>query len=321
MVKVSIIIPIYNVEAYIERCVHTLFEQTLQDIEYIFVDDCTPDKSMEILLRVMNDYPDRKVAVRIIHHMKNQGVSYSRIDGMKAATGKYVIHCDTDDWLDLDLYEKMYEKAEAENADITVCDFVSEYSNGQSSMPISCSVNGTPRQLLANMHNESFYCMLWRSLIRRDLIERYDLYPVPHVDLWEDVYVTLRAYYYANKVVKIENAVYHYFVNNQSLTANSAKPKHYKDMQATINLLEEFFAEKKDFNSTLLLSFWKLLAKSTLLTSSGFDPKRWKQEYKEVHPYILSIKSIPYKTRFLYKLTSISTLPIQFIMWIKKHIR
>ncbi len=321
MVKVSIIIPIYNVEQYIERCARTLFEQTLQDIEYIFVNDCTPDNSVEILLRVLEEYPDRKPMVKIINHEQNQGVSCSRIDGMKAATGKYIIHCDTDDWLDLDLYEKMYKKAEAENADITVCDFVSEYSNGQSSMRISCSVNGTPKQLLANMHNESFYCMLWRSLIRRDLIERYDLYPVPHVDLWEDVYVTLRAYYYANKVVKIEDAVYHYFVNNHSLTAKSANPRHYQNMRETIRLLEDFFSEKKEFDSTRLLFFWKLLAKSTLLTTSGFDPKRWQQEYKEVHPYILSIKSIPCNTRYLYKLTSISTLPIQLVMWIKKLIK
>lgn len=319
--KLSVVIPIYNVEQYIERCVRTLFGQTLQDIEYIFVNDCTTDNSVKIVENVLEEYPNRKPMVKIINHEQNQGVSCSRIDGMKAATGKYIIHCDTDDWIDLNLYEIMYNKAESENADITVCDFVSEYSNSQNSTRISCVINGTPNQMLANMHNESFYCMLWRSLMRRDFIERYNLYTIPHVDLWEDVYVTLRAYYYANKVVKIEDAVYHYFVNNKSLTAKSANPKHYQDMQETIRLLEEFFSEKKEFDSTLLLCFWKLLAKGTLLTSQGFNPKRWKHEYKEAHKHIMQIKAIPLLTRFQYWITARTTFPISQLMFLNNKMR
>jgi len=318
MYKLSVVIPIYNVEQYIERCVRTLFEQTLQEIEYIFVDDCTPDNSISILQKLIEEYPSRKDAVTILHHETNQGVSCSRIDGMKAAIGKYIIHCDTDDWLDLELYEKMYMKAEVENADVTVCDFVNEYASGESILT-SCTIGGTPKQMLTNMHKESFYCMLWRSLIRRDLIEKYNLYPVAHVDLWEDVYVTLRAYYYANRVVKIDDSRYHYFVNNQSITASSANPKHLEDMQKTIIFLEEFFSDKGDFDSTMLISFWKILAKSTLLTISGFNPQRWQKEYKEVHPYILEMKSIPRNARCLYKLTSFTTLPIRLLMWLKLH--
>lgn len=317
MAKVSVVIPIYNVEAYIERCVRTLFEQTLQEIEYIFVDDCTPDKSVDILQKVMEDYPERKDAVRIIRHEQNLGVSCSRIDGVKAATGKYIIHCDTDDWLDLDLYEKMYCKAEAEDADITVCDFINEYSDGTSVRTL-WTPQGTPREMLENMHNNSFYCMLWKALIRRDFLEQNNLYTIPHVDLWEDVYVMLRSYYYANKVLKVEDAVYHYFVNSNSLTSNSANPKHYQDMQTTITHLEQFFSDKKDINSTMLLNFWKILAKSTLLTRAGFDPIRWRNEYKEAHPYILRMKAIPSVTRYMYKLTSISTLPIRLAMWVKE---
>ncbi len=315
--QISVIIPIHNVEQYIERCARSLFEQTLQDIEYIFVNDCTPDRSIQVLLRVMEDYPNRKPFVKIINNEMNQGVSCSRINGMKAATSKYIIHCDTDDWLDLELYEKMYLKAETENADITVCDFINEYSDG-SSARTSCEITGTPKEMLANMHNRSFYCMLWRSLMKRELIERYDLYTIPHVDLWEDVYVTLRAYYYANMVVKVEDACYHYFVNNQSITATSAKPKYYQDMQKTIELLEKFFSNKNDFDSKLLLSFWKLLAKSTLLTTSGFNPNRWQKEYQETHKYILQIKSIPLSVRYLYKITTVTTLPIRVLMWLKK---
>ena len=100
MVRVSVVVPIYNVSQYIERCVRSLFEQTLQDIEYIFVNDCTPDASIAILEKLMEEYPARKKQSQVIHHEKNQGLACSRIDGVKVATGKYIIHCDSDDWVD-----------------------------------------------------------------------------------------------------------------------------------------------------------------------------------------------------------------------------
>ena len=106
MPKVSIIIPVYGVEKYIERCARSLFEQTLDDIEYLFIDDCTPDKSVEILKRVLEEYPHRKSQV-VIHRMEqNSGQAKVREWGMQNATGEYVIHCDSDDWVDIHMYER-----------------------------------------------------------------------------------------------------------------------------------------------------------------------------------------------------------------------
>lgn len=124
MSKVSVIIPVYGVEKYIERCARSLFEQTLGDIEYLFIDDCTPDKSIEILKKVLEEYPQRKSQV-IIHHMdKNSGQAAVRKWGMQNATGDFVIHCDSDDWVDTDMYRAMYEKAIEENTDVVVCDYI-----------------------------------------------------------------------------------------------------------------------------------------------------------------------------------------------------
>ena len=109
MPKVSVIIPVYNVEKYIEKCARSLFEQTLDDIEYIFIDDCSPDNSMLVLSKVLKSYPKREAQVRIIRNPENKGVAYSRTIGMKAATGEYMIHCDPDDWVDKELYQNMYK--------------------------------------------------------------------------------------------------------------------------------------------------------------------------------------------------------------------
>lgn len=97
--KVSIIIPIYGVELFIERCAISLFEQTLDDIEYIFVDDCTMDKSVQILQGIIAKYPQRKDNVFIIRHERNKGLASARKTGLKFVHGEYVAHCDSDDWL------------------------------------------------------------------------------------------------------------------------------------------------------------------------------------------------------------------------------
>lgn len=122
MPKVSVVIPVYGVEKYIERCARSLFEQTLDDIEYIFVNDCTKDRSIDILNEVINDYPARKQQIRIVHHEKNKGLPFARQSGWQVATGEYVANCDSDDWVDLNLYEMMYKEAIEKNADIVVSD-------------------------------------------------------------------------------------------------------------------------------------------------------------------------------------------------------
>ena len=114
MPAVSVIIPVYGVEKYIERCARSLFEQTMEDLEYIFVDDCTPDASMDILARVMDDYPARRCQVKVLHNEVNRGLAYTRRRGVEASTGDYIIHCDSDDYVEKDIYEKLYAKATEE---------------------------------------------------------------------------------------------------------------------------------------------------------------------------------------------------------------
>ena len=144
-VKVSVCIPVYGVEKYIERCARSLFEQTMRDgIEFIFVNDCTPDKSIEILEKVLAEYPHRKKQTQIINHEKNSGLVAARKTGLAHATGEYIIHCDSDDWVELNMYEKMYHAAKAADADMVYCDYVKElpdntirkYSGGEATTAI-----------------------------------------------------------------------------------------------------------------------------------------------------------------------------------------
>ena len=121
MPEVSVCIPVYGVEKYIERCARSLFEQTMTDgIEFIFVNDCTTDKSIEILERILAEYPGRQAQTKIIHHATNKGLVAARNTGLAHATGDYIIHCDSDDWVDLNFYESLYKKAVETGADVVV---------------------------------------------------------------------------------------------------------------------------------------------------------------------------------------------------------
>lgn len=104
--KVSIIVPIYGVEKYIERCARSLFEQSFKDIEYIFVNDCTTDASMSILASVIRDYPGYNI--HIINKKTNEGLPQARKTGVIASTGEYIMHVDSDDWLEPKAIEKLY---------------------------------------------------------------------------------------------------------------------------------------------------------------------------------------------------------------------
>ena len=127
--KVSILVPVYNVAAFIEKCARSLFEQTFADIEYVFVDDCSPDNSVEILQRVLEDYPERKSCVKILRHEVNKGVSSARNTALRNASGDYVFFVDSDDFLELDAIALLLDKAKGTNVDIVLCDIKNLYNN------------------------------------------------------------------------------------------------------------------------------------------------------------------------------------------------
>ena len=117
-INVTILIPVYGVEKYIERCARSLFEQTYRDIEYLFIDDCTPDKSIDILKNVMAHYPERASHVTIIRHDVNRGLAAARNSAVANCKTEWVLHVDSDDWLERNAVELLVNKQEETGADI-----------------------------------------------------------------------------------------------------------------------------------------------------------------------------------------------------------
>ncbi|EKF9488800.1 glycosyltransferase family 2 protein, partial [Vibrio cholerae] len=128
--KVSVIMPVYNTELYVERAMISLMEQTLDDVQFIIIDDGSKDNSLSIIKEVITRYPSRKDQITLISR-ENRGVAATRAQGMDLATGEYVIHLDSDDWVERDWLEAMHTKAVQDNADVVICDYSLIYKHGK----------------------------------------------------------------------------------------------------------------------------------------------------------------------------------------------
>lgn len=218
MPKVSIIVPVYGVEKYIERCARSLFEQTLDDIEYLFIDDCTPDNSIEILKNVLEEYPHRKNQV-IIHRMeKNSGQAAVRKWGMLNATGDYIIHCDSDDWVDVTMYEKMYKMALEEGSDVVVCDYM--VTDGESTQNIVKACQSVkPFEFLENMLLQRDPWSLCNKLFKKTA---YYKIVYPDNSMGEDMAMSIQLITRCRHMAYIPEPLYSYYFNPESITKNNS---------------------------------------------------------------------------------------------------
>lgn len=226
MPKVSVIVPVYGVEKYIERCARSLFEQTLDDIEYLFIDDCTPDRSIEVLKNVLEEYPQRQSQV-IIHRMeKNSGQAAVRKWGMQNASGEYVIHCDSDDWVDTGMYQRLYEKAKKEDADVVFCDYFA-YRNEKCKYVISKNINDPSKStILKRLLTESSLNNVWSVIVKKDLFTNIVF---PNDNQSEDRTIVIQLCLYAKKISSIALPLYYYRMSNMESISNQ------RDCNALIN--------------------------------------------------------------------------------------
>lgn len=298
MIPVSIIVLIYNTEQYIERCVVSLFEQTLHDIEYIFVNDCTSDNSIEVLSEVLERYPERKPYVKIVNHEANKGSATARNTGLDAATGEYVIYADSDDWIELDMLEKLYNKAQQDNADIVWCDFYEEMPHGYKKRKIQAvqqdKISCIKALLVDKMHGSTCNKLVKHSLYTENGLRFFD-----GLDLWEDLAMTVRQFFYANKVTYLPEAFYHYCYNATSILRDPDEVKQEKrlsDIFGNMSEIVEFLQENKSESVYCKeVNCRKLLAKIVLLNN---DPIRWRNAYPEANQYIFSCPTFSWYIKF-----------------------
>jgi glycosyltransferase involved in cell wall biosynthesis len=293
---ISIIIPIYKVENYIERCARSLFEQTFADIEYIFVDDCSPDNSISILKNIVNKYPDKANRVKIITHSTNQGVSASRNSGLNASSGEYIYQCDGDDYIEKNLIEKLYFSAKDNNADIVWCDWFLSFSHNERYMKQPEYDN--PMEALKGILLGSMKYNLWNKLVKRSLYTENGIsFPICH-NMGEDM-TMIRLFACAKVVAYVPEALYHYVRLNENSYTNAISKLKLDDIRYNTNETISFLQRKYD-DIDYEIACFKLNVKFPFLIVGDIRMYRlWLAWFPEANQYIMSNKSISLRSRLL----------------------
>lgn len=307
MPKVSVLIPIYNVEKYMERCARSLFEQTMDDIEFIFVNDCTPDGSMEVLRKVIADYPLLSHKIKTIHHKRNQGSATVRNTGMEAATGEYVICCDSDDYVEPTMYEEMYAAAKAAEADVVGCDIVHEYVSH--AVVFRQPLPDNPIECVRHMLQGVLHCGTCNKLVRRELYLQHDIHFPDGINMWEDVLTMIPVMCNAKTVAYVPKAFYHYIQYNDTSYTKGMNEKSLLNLIEAVRRLELLLSEENLSSLLKELCYMKLTVKlNLLLNSSGRQQRDWNKLYPETATFIWSYRAISPYWRMGLKLASCHAL-------------
>lgn len=252
MVKVSVIVPVYNVEKYLRECLDSLVKQTLKDIEIITVNDGSPDNSLQIL----EEYATRDNRIKIINQ-KNAGLSAARNNGVKAASGEFVAFVDSDDWVDLDFCEKLYDAAMCENADIAAGELIC-YENPQKNVKQICYKNKIVCKGLKEKYykllNGAAHCYVCNKIYRREVLVKSGIV-FPEGKVYEDMHWSPKVIGELGKAVAIGSVAYYYRQNTSSIThltpKNEKMTRDYREARAALVKFADMH------NLSVPFSMWK----------------------------------------------------------------
>lgn len=290
--KVSIVIPVYGVERYIGHCIDTLMQQTLADVEFIFVNDCTPDRSFDVVEDMIAKYPERRKQITILHHEVNKGLPAARNTGLAVAKGEYIFHCDSDDFLEPTMLEEMYNAAKKQDADYVWCDWYLSYENSERYMTMPACA--TPDEALKSMLAGGMKYNVWNKLVRRELYSENGIeFPAGH-SMGEDM-TMIKLAACAKTVAYAPKALYHYVRTNGEAMTQSVSEAKIADMQYNLNSTLEFLSTIK--GGTQLekwFGYFKLQSKFPFLISDQKETLMiWNRLYTEANIYI---NSKPYES-------------------------
>lgn len=295
--SVTVIIPIYNVRNYIAQCADSLMNQSLSDVEFIFVDDASPDDSIKVLMSVLEQYPKRQSNVKILTHTENKGLPAARNTGLSHASGEYIFHCDSDDYTDSSMLKEMFEFAVNNNADIVWSDWFlsAAYNERYMSMPDY----HTPEEAIKAMLSGGMKYNVWNKLVRRSLyIDNNILFPSGY-GMGEDL-TMIKLFAFANKVLHLPKAYYHYNKTNSTAFSQTYSEKHLIELRHNIDDISDFVLYRFGPRYKQEIAFLKLEAKFPfLLFPDTKKIKIWKSWYPEANQYIKKNKYITKRNRML----------------------
>jgi glycosyltransferase involved in cell wall biosynthesis len=301
-IKVSVIIPVYKVEKFIERCAESLLDQTLKGVEYIFVNDATPDNSIAKLEDVLKKYPERNETVKILHHKSNRGLPTARNTGLAQATGEYIFHCDSDDYVDSKMLETMYSTAKNDDLDIVWCDWYLSFDRKERYM--KQPEYDTPLEALKGMMSGAMKFNVWNKLAKRALYTDYQISFPDGNGMGEDM-TMMMLFALAQRVKYIPEAFYHYVKTNVNAFSCTYSDQHLIELSNNVSRIENFIRQRYGESLDKEISYMKLEAKFPfLLSNDNATTKLWKRWYPEANGDIKTNHYISSRNRGLQLLAA-----------------
>ncbi|MEH7439022.1 glycosyltransferase [Neobacillus drentensis] len=275
--KVSIIVPIYNVEKYLSRCLDSLLAQTLKEIEVIAVNDGSTDLSLKIL----REYESQDNRIKVIDK-QNGGVSSARNKGIQLSRGDYVGFVDPDDWVDPEMYMLMHKSATSEKADIVMCSYIREFGNHSKiknfnlpsevyykdeevKIKVMRRLIGPLNKEVANPELLDAWGTVWSKLYRADLIKLNNIkfMDLKKIGTNEDTLFNIEACFYAKSFIFINRPLYHYWRANSTSVTSGFKPNLLEQWIFLFSYIESFLKEK-NMNEEFYLALNNRICLNTL---------------------------------------------------------
>lgn len=266
MTKVSVIVPVYNVEQYLRKCLDSLVNQTLQDIEIIVVDDGSTDSSSDIIKEYAEKYKNIKC-----YKKENGGLSDARNYGMQYAQGKYIAFLDSDDYADINLYKEMYEKALKEDADIVECNFYWSY-------PKKSKKDIGEKYFSKKEMIEKARVVAWNKLYKKEILDEANI-EFPKGLRYEDVEFFYKLVPYIQRVSFIKEPLIYYTQRKTSI-ANTQNEKT-KDIFTVLDNVIEYYKEKnlyEKYKEVLEFTYTRLLLCSSFKRIAKIKDKAIRKE-------------------------------------------
>lgn len=240
MPKISVIVPVYNVEKYVHRCIDSIINQTYKDIEIILVDDGSTDKSGEIC----DDYAKLDTRIKVIHK-KNGGLSDARNIGIENSTGEYISFVDSDDYIHYDMIKCLYINIKEYKANISICGYEKTYCDNMKNIgavelkDIQCLNNVEAIHLLFDENLDSNFVVAWGKLYQRKLFKDI-IYPINKIH--EDEFTTYKLLYTSKKIVYDSTQLYYYYQRNDSIMNREFNEKRLDVFDAFFEQINFFYA-------------------------------------------------------------------------------
>ncbi len=290
-IKLSILVPIYNAEKYVERCVVSLMEQTLEEIEFIFVDDCSTDKSLDILQSVLAKYPLRHGQVQVLRHSFNRGSSAARNTALEVAKGEFITFADSDDWLEPHGAKEIYSFAKRNGLDIAYSRFYKNYSDGNQSITKYTKCD-TYEEAIRHIILGHFNYVVWNKIYRREFVNKCDVRFLEGFSNGEDIGFNIKLIAFTHCIAEYDGAPYYHYSDQipGSYTSESRRSplKNVPSVVANVNSAIAFLRSRGLYEKyEKELTQVKINTRNLYLNTDKECLKAWLNTYPETNEELL----------------------------------